>query len=117
MAASWISTTFSAFRSPDREKLKEPTNDTSSATTTFACMKSCTDAGVHGVEELREQSLAWARGETMTPKYFPHQIAFNVIPHIDKFVEGGYTGEEMKLVNEVRALYPAATPPDTRHPA
>jgi len=61
-------------------------------------------AGVNGVEELREQTLAWARGEAMTPKYFPHQIAFNVIPHIDKFVEGGYTGEEMKLVNEVRRI-------------
>src|SRR5712691_2396142 len=61
-------------------------------------------AGVNGVEELREQTLAWARGEAMTPKYFPHQVAFNVIPHIDKFVEGGYTGEEMKLVNETRKV-------------
>jgi aspartate-semialdehyde dehydrogenase len=61
-------------------------------------------AGVNGVEELREQTLAWARGEAMTPKYFPHQVAFNVIPHIDKFVEGGYTGEEMKLVNEIRKV-------------
>ena len=61
-------------------------------------------AGVNGVAELREQTLAWARGETMTAKYFPHQIAFNVIPHIDKFVEGGYTGEEMKLVNEVQKI-------------
>lgn len=61
-------------------------------------------AGVNGVEELREQTLAWARGEAMTPKYFPHQVAFNVIPHIDTFVEGGYTGEEMKLVNEIRKV-------------
>ena len=37
-------------------------------------------AGVNGVEELREQTLAWARGEAITPRYFPHQIAFNVIP-------------------------------------
>jgi aspartate-semialdehyde dehydrogenase len=61
-------------------------------------------AGVNGVEELREQTMAWARGERMTAKFFQHQIAFNVIPHIDKFVEGGYTGEEMKLVNEVRKI-------------
>jgi aspartate-semialdehyde dehydrogenase len=61
-------------------------------------------AGVNGVEELRAQTMAWSRGERMTPKYFQHQIAFNVIPHIDKFVEGGYTGEEMKLVNEVRKI-------------
>jgi aspartate-semialdehyde dehydrogenase len=61
-------------------------------------------AGVNGVEELRAQTMAWAKGEPLTPKYFQHQIAFNVIPHIDKFVEGGYTGEEMKLVNEVRKI-------------
>jgi aspartate-semialdehyde dehydrogenase len=61
-------------------------------------------AGVSGVDELREQTLAWARGEPMTPRFFDHQIAFNVIPHIDKFVEGGYTGEEMKLVHEVRKI-------------
>ena len=49
-------------------------------------------AGVNGVEDLRQQTLAWARGEAMVPRYFPHQIAFNLIPHIDKFGEGGYTG-------------------------
>jgi aspartate-semialdehyde dehydrogenase len=64
-------------------------------------------AGVNGVEELREQTLAWARGEKITPRYFDHQIAFNVIPHIDKFGEGGYTGEEMKLVDEVRKILDA----------
>jgi aspartate-semialdehyde dehydrogenase len=61
-------------------------------------------AGVNGVEELRRQTLQWARGEAMTTKYFPQQIAFNVIPHVDKFLDGGYTGEEMKLVNEVRKV-------------
>jgi aspartate-semialdehyde dehydrogenase len=61
-------------------------------------------AGVNGVDELRSQTLAWARGETMTPRFFPHQIAFNVIPHIDKFGADGYTGEEIKLVNELRKI-------------
>ena len=61
-------------------------------------------AGVNGVEELRAQTLAWARGEAMAPSYFPHQIAFNVIPHVDKFGPDGYTGEETKLVNEVRKI-------------
>jgi aspartate-semialdehyde dehydrogenase len=61
-------------------------------------------AGVNGVEELRSQTLAWSRGEAITPKHFVHQIAFNVIPHIDKFGEAGYTGEELKLVNEVRKI-------------
>ena len=32
--------------------------------------------------------------------FIPHQIAFNVLPHIDKFLENGYTKEEMKMVNE-----------------
>jgi len=61
-------------------------------------------AGVNGVEELRTQTLAWARGEAMVPRYFAHQIAFNVIPHIDKFGDNGYTGEEMKLVHELRKI-------------
>jgi len=61
-------------------------------------------AGVRGVEELRAQTLAWARGEAITPSFFQHQIAFNVIPHIDKFGPGGYTGEELKLVNEIRKI-------------
>jgi aspartate-semialdehyde dehydrogenase len=61
-------------------------------------------AGVNGVEELRTQTLAWARGEAITPRFFQHQIAFNVIPHIDTFGADGYTGEEMKLVNEVRKV-------------
>src|SRR5712664_2933984 len=61
-------------------------------------------AGVNGVEELRSQTLAWARGEAMVPRFFQHQIAFNVIPQVDKFGDDGYTGEEIKLVNEVRKI-------------
>ena len=61
-------------------------------------------AGVNGVEELRSQTLAWARGEAIVPRFFQHQIAFNVIPHVDKFGDDGYTGEEIKLVNEIRKI-------------
>ena len=61
-------------------------------------------AGVNGVEELASQTQAWARGETVPPRYFQHRIAFNVIPHIDRFGDNGYTGEEMKLVHEVRKI-------------
>jgi aspartate-semialdehyde dehydrogenase len=64
-------------------------------------------AGVNGVEDLRQQTLAWARGEAIVPRYFAHQIAFNLIPHIDKFGDGGYTGEEWKLVNETRKILEA----------
>ena len=61
-------------------------------------------AGVKGIEELREQTLAWARGEAVTPKHFAHPIAFNLIPAIDTFADNGYTGEELKLVNETRKI-------------
>ncbi len=61
-------------------------------------------AGVNGIADLREQTLAWARGETLAPRHFPHRIAFNLIPAIDRFGPNGYTGEEMKLVNETRKI-------------
>jgi aspartate-semialdehyde dehydrogenase len=61
-------------------------------------------AGVNGIEELRAQTLAWARGERLEVRHFPHQIAFNLIPHIDAFRDDGYTGEEIKLVNEARKI-------------
>src|SRR5712664_3168065 len=64
-------------------------------------------AGVGGIAELREQTLAWARGETMTPRHFAHRIAFNLIPAIDAFGPNGYTGEELKLVNETRKILEA----------
>jgi aspartate-semialdehyde dehydrogenase len=60
-------------------------------------------AGVNGIAELREQTLAWARGEAVRPQHFAHPIAFNLIPAGD-FGEGGYTGEEHKLVNETRKI-------------
>ena len=61
-------------------------------------------AGVKGIEELRSQTQAWMRGEKIEPKYFAHQIAFNLIPHIDPFGPDGYTSEEKKLINEVRKI-------------
>lgn len=64
-------------------------------------------AGVNGIADLREQTLAWARGETPAPRHFAHRIAFNLIPAIDKFGANGYTGEEMKLVNETRKILEA----------
>jgi aspartate-semialdehyde dehydrogenase len=66
--------------------------------------QSVSGAGVNGIDDLRQQTLAWARGEAMVPRHFAHQIAFNVIPAIDKFAPDGYTGEELKLVNETRKI-------------
>lgn len=61
-------------------------------------------AGAKGIEELRRQTLAWARGESIEIGAFPKQIAFNVIPHIDTFQANGYTKEELKLVFETRKI-------------
>ena len=60
-------------------------------------------AGVNGIAELREQTMAWSKGEPIKSKFFAHQIAFNLIP-AGEFVEGGYTGEEIKLVKEIRKI-------------
>ncbi|MGB3365449.1 MAG: aspartate-semialdehyde dehydrogenase [Thermodesulfobacteriota bacterium] len=61
-------------------------------------------AGAQGIEELRNQTLAWANSEEIEPEAFPHQIAFNLLPHIDSFTDNGYTKEEMKLHNETRKI-------------
>jgi len=61
-------------------------------------------AGVQGLEDLRQQALAWARGEPVVARHFPHPLLFNLIPHIDRFGPDGYTGEEMKLVHEARKI-------------
>jgi aspartate-semialdehyde dehydrogenase len=69
--------------------------------------QSVSGAGVNGIEDLRQQTLAWARGDAMVPQHFAHRIAFNLIPAIDTFRPDGYTGEEMKLVNETRKILEA----------
>jgi len=66
--------------------------------------QSVSGAGVNGIEDLRQQTLAWARGEAIVPQHFAHRIAFNLIPAIDAFRADGYTGEEIKLVNETRKI-------------
>lgn len=57
-------------------------------------------SGAGGLAELEEQTRAWAKGEPMRSKVYPHQIAFNLLPHVDSFLEDGYTREEMKMLNE-----------------
>ena len=61
-------------------------------------------AGVKGIEELRSQTQAWVRGEKIEPKYFVHQIAFNLLPQVDVFLGSGYTKEEWKIINETRKI-------------
>ncbi|MCZ6479534.1 MAG: aspartate-semialdehyde dehydrogenase [Candidatus Methylomirabilales bacterium] len=61
-------------------------------------------AGTQAIEELKQQVLAWAKGEQAEARVFPHPIAFNLIPQVDVFEQSGYSREEMKLVHETRKL-------------
>ena len=60
--------------------------------------------GAQAIEELDRQTRQWAAGEPITCQVYPHQIAFNVLPHVDAFLASGYTKEEMKLENEGRKI-------------
>ncbi|OQX63316.1 MAG: aspartate-semialdehyde dehydrogenase [Desulfococcus sp. 4484_241] len=60
--------------------------------------------GKAAVDELMEQSRAILESQPIEKKVYPHQIAFNCLPHIGSFLETGYTDEEMKMVNETRKI-------------
>jgi aspartate-semialdehyde dehydrogenase len=60
--------------------------------------------GAQAIEELRQQVQAITEGRPIEKKVYPHQIAFNVLPHVDSFLETGYTKEEMKMQNEGRRI-------------
>ncbi len=62
-------------------------------------------AGQEGLEELTAQTTALLAGEEYAPKKFAHQIAFNLIPHIDVFQEMDYTKEEWKMVKETHKIF------------
>jgi aspartate-semialdehyde dehydrogenase len=61
-------------------------------------------AGAAAMRELEAQVNAYARREELKVETFPHQIAFNLIPHIDAFLDNGYTKEERKLRDETRKM-------------
>jgi aspartate-semialdehyde dehydrogenase len=60
--------------------------------------------GNKAVTELQGQVRAWAAGEPLEASVYPHQIAFNALPHIDVFREDGYTKEEWKVIVETRKI-------------
>jgi len=60
--------------------------------------------GKKAIEELELQTRAVMGGQKPVAKVYPHQIAFNCLPHIDVFLENGYTKEEMKMVNETKKI-------------
>jgi aspartate-semialdehyde dehydrogenase len=60
--------------------------------------------GQKAVDELADQVRALLSCQDAKHKVYPHRIAFNVLPHIDVFLENGYTKEEMKMVNETQKI-------------
>ncbi len=60
--------------------------------------------GKKAMDELLQQTVALLNFKDIEIKVYPHQIAFNVLPHIDKFLENAYTKEEMKMVNETKKI-------------
>jgi len=61
-------------------------------------------SGQAAVDELQKQTHAFANGEEMLAEVYPHQIAFNILPHIDLFLENGYSKEEMKMILETAKI-------------
>jgi aspartate-semialdehyde dehydrogenase len=60
--------------------------------------------GAKAIEELKKQIEQIVQGQSATREVYPHQIAFNVLPHVDSFLPSGYTKEEMKMENEGRKI-------------
>ncbi len=60
--------------------------------------------GSAAVEELTTQAKQVLEGQSTVPHVYPHQIAFNVLPEIDVFLDNGYTKEEWKLVEETKKI-------------
>ncbi|MDE5869259.1 MAG: aspartate-semialdehyde dehydrogenase, partial [Muribaculaceae bacterium] len=69
-----------------------------------ATYQAASGAGAAAMEELRNQYEEIIKGEKPTVEKFKHQLAYNVIPHVDVFTENDYTKEEMKMFNETRKI-------------
>jgi aspartate-semialdehyde dehydrogenase len=69
--------------------------------TTF---QSVSGTGKKAMDELLQQTTDLLNFREVRCNVYPHQIAFNCLPHIDKFLDNGYTKEEMKMVNETRKI-------------
>jgi aspartate-semialdehyde dehydrogenase len=69
-----------------------------------ATYQATSGAGQKGMEELILQTRQLLANEPISPKAFAHRIGFNLIPHIDSFLDNGYTKEELKMLNESRKM-------------
>jgi len=66
--------------------------------------QSVSGSGAKAIEELERQVDQIVKGQPVTREVYPHQIAFNVLPHIDAFLPDGYTKEEVKMQDEGRKI-------------
>ena len=66
--------------------------------------QSVSGTGRNAVEELEVQTREAQEGKEPVSRVYPHPIAFNCLPHIDVFMPGGHTREEIKMVNETRKI-------------
>lgn len=62
-------------------------------------------SGLPAIEEINQQVADYAAGNEISHRVYPHQIAFNILPQIDVFLENGYSKEEMKMVYETRKIF------------
>jgi aspartate-semialdehyde dehydrogenase len=69
-----------------------------------ASYQAVSGSGARAINELKEQVAAAAQDRQLTAQVYPHPIAFNLLPHVDSFLESGYTKEEMKMQNEGRKI-------------
>jgi len=78
--------------------------------TTF---QSVSGSGREAVEELKQQSIAFLNNYELPPHFYPHPIAFNLLPQIGDFDKEGYSQEELKVINETRKILSVANLPIT----
>ncbi len=69
-----------------------------------ASYQAVSGTGAKALAELERQVDQIVHGQPVTREVYPHQIAFNVLPHVDSFLPSGYTKEEMKMENEGRKI-------------
>jgi len=69
-----------------------------------ATYQAVSGAGATAIKDLEEETRAYFEGKYYYPEALPNHIAFNVIPHIDVFLDNDYTKEEMKMFNETRKI-------------
>ncbi|MFC7781626.1 aspartate-semialdehyde dehydrogenase [Legionella taurinensis] len=69
-----------------------------------ATYQAVSGTGKKAISELIHQTGELLNGRPVDARVYPHQIAFNVLPHIDEFMENGYTREEMKMVWETKKI-------------